>query len=250
MRAWWQCRKTTAIFRDTRDTERVESIRENLAEVEERIASALARSRRRREEITLIAVTKTFPAITIQSAWQAGLRDFGENYVQEFEAKVPQLASLGGARYHLIGHLQSNKVNKASPIFDCVQTVDSARLASRLNQSRADAGVPALDVMVEVKLSTEEGKQCCDPKDLPKLLDEIRALPHLRLLGLMTIPPFFEDPERSRPAFARLRELASGHGLHALSMGMSNDFEVAIEEGATHIRVGTALFGRRTKPAR
>lgn len=249
MRAWWQCQKTTAIFRDTRDTERVESIRENLAEVEERIASALARSRRRREEITLIAVTKTFPAITIQSAWQAGLRDFGENYVQEFEAKVPQLASLGGARYHLIGHLQSNKVNKASPIFDCVQTVDSTRLASRLNQSRADAGVPALDVMVEVKLSTEESKHGCDPKDLPKLLDEIRALPHLRLLGLMTIPPFFEDPERSRPAFARLRELASGHGLHALSMGMSNDFEVAIEEGATHIRVGTALFGRRTKPA-
>lgn len=244
-----QCRKTTAISRDTRDTEKVESIRENLAEVEERIASALARSRRGRDEITLIAVTKTFPIDAIQSAWQAGLRDFGENYVQEFETKAPQLANLDGARYHLIGHLQSNKVNKASPLFDCVQTVDSTRLASRLNQSRAGAGSRPLDVMVEVKLSTEESKHGCDPKDLPKLLDEIRAMRHLRLLGLMTIPPFFEDPERSRPAFARLRELASAHGLHALSMGMSNDFEAAIEEGATHIRVGTALFGRRTKPA-
>ena len=136
----------------------MESLKENLAEVEKRIAAALARSHRRREEITLIAVTKTFPASFTRAAWQAGLRDFGENYVQEFEEKSPQLQGLDGARYHLIGHLQSNKVNKASPIFDCVQTVDSFRLAHRLNQSRAAAGSPALDVMVEVKLSAEQSK--------------------------------------------------------------------------------------------
>jgi pyridoxal phosphate enzyme (YggS family) len=226
----------------------VESIKENLAEVEQRIAAALARSQRRRDQITLIAVTKTFPASATRAAWQAGLRHFGENYVQEFEEKSPQLQNLEGARYHLIGHLQSNKVNKASPIFDCVQTVDSARLAGRLNQSRAAGGSPALDVMIEVKLSEEQSKRGCSPESLATLVDTIRALPHLRLLGLMTMPPFFDEPERGRPYFARLRELASQHGLHALSMGMSNDFEVAIEEGATHIRLGTVLFGRRTKP--
>ena len=224
------------------------SIEENLAKVEERLASALARSQRKRADITLIAVTKTFPASVTEAAWQAGLREFGENYVQEFETKSTQLGHLNGARYHLIGHLQSNKVNKASPIFDCVQTVDSARLANRLNHSRTESGTPVLDVMVEVKLSAEESKHGCEPERLSALLDDIRALPRLRLLGLMTIPPFFEDPERSRPYFAKLRELAFGHGLSALSMGMSNDFEVAIEEGATHIRLGTALFGRRTKP--
>lgn len=231
------------------DTGRVERIRENLADVEGRIASALARSHRRREEITLIAVTKTFPAAVTEAAWRAGLREFGENYVQEFETKAPQLPSLEGARFHLIGHLQSNKVNKSVPLFDCVQTVDSTRLAGRLNHSCAAAGLPPLDVMVEVKLSTEDSKHGCDPENLPALVDEIRALPHLRLLGLMTIPPFFEDPERSRPYFAQLRGLASKHELKALSMGMSNDFEAAIEEGATHIRLGTALFGRRAKPA-
>lgn len=231
------------------DTDRVESIAENLAEVEERISRALARSRRHRSEITLIAVTKTFPASATLAAWQAGLRDFGENYVQEFETKSPLLGPLEDARFHLIGHLQSNKVNKAVPLFDCVQTVDSARLAGRLSQSRAGAGLPPLDVMLEVKLSDEESKHGCDPENLAALVEGVQPLPHLRLLGLMTIPPFFEDPERSRPYFARLRELAVKYELKALSMGMSNDFEAAIEEGATHIRLGTALFGRRTKPA-
>lgn len=226
----------------------MESIKENLAEVENRIAAALARSQRQRDEITLIAVTKTFPASATRAAWQAGLRDFGENYVQEFEEKSPQLQDLEGARYHLIGHLQSNKVNKASPIFDCVQTVDSVRLANRLNQSRATVGLPALDVMIEVKLSDEQSKHGCNPGSLARLADEIRSLPHLRLLGLMTMPPFFDEPERSRPYFAKLREFASQQDLKSLSMGMSNDFEVAIEEGATHIRLGTVLFGKRTKP--
>ncbi len=227
----------------------MEGIEERLAEVERRIANALTRSGRRREEITLIAVTKTFPAAAIEAAWRAGLRDFGENYVQEFGEKFPQARKLEGARYHLIGHLQRNKVNKASAMFDCIQTVDSIKLARRLDQSRIAGELPALDVMIEVKLSGEQSKHGCEAEDLPALVDEIRALRQLRLTGLMTIPPFFDDPELSRPYFSRLRELAQARQMDSISMGMSNDFEVAIEEGATHIRVGTALFGRRTKPA-
>jgi pyridoxal phosphate enzyme (YggS family) len=212
----------------------VEHIAENLVSVEERIAAALARCGRKREEITLIAVTKTFPAVVTQAAWEAGLRHFGENYVQEFEGKAPELQGLDGAQYHLIGHLQSNKVNKAVPLFDCIQTVDSLRLATRIAGALQNAGKKTMDLMIEVKLSEEESKHGCPPG--------------LTLLGLMTMPPFFDDPEKARPYFACLRELAAKHSLAALSMGMSNDFEVAIEEGATHIRLGTVLFGRRTRP--
>lgn len=227
----------------------MEHIAENLARVEDRLAAALARCGRKRDEITLIAVTKTFPAAATQAAWAAGLRDFGENYVQEFEGKFPELKSLDGARYHLIGHLQSNKVNKALPVFDCIQTVDSLRLANRISGSLPNAGKRNLDLMIEVKLSEEESKYGCPPDELPALVEGIRALPGLNLLGLMTMPPFFDDPEQGRPYFARLRELAAKHSLPVLSMGMSNDFEVAVEEGATHIRLGTVLFGRRPKPA-
>lgn len=227
----------------------MEHIAENLESVEERMAAALARCGRKRDEITLIAVTKTFPAAVTQAAWDAGLRDFGENYVQEFEGKSLELHGLAGARYHLIGHLQSNKVNKAVPLFDCIQTVDSLRLATRLAGALANAGKQNLDLMIEVKLSEEDSKHGCTPEELPALVEGIRGTPGLTLLGLMTMPPFFDEPERGRPYFARLRELAAKHSLRALSMGMSNDFEVAIEEGATHIRLGTVLFGRRTRPA-
>ncbi|MCW5964117.1 MAG: YggS family pyridoxal phosphate-dependent enzyme [Bryobacterales bacterium] len=219
----------------------MDHIRENLLAVEERLDGALARAGRRREEVTLIAVTKTFAADVTIAAYNAGLRVFGENYVQEFEQKAPLLAQLEGAQYHLIGHLQSNKVNKATPLFHCIQTVDSAKLAQRLQQSGR-----ALEVMVEVKLSEEGSKQGCAPEDLAALVDSIRAMPGLSLQGLMTMAPFFDDPEQSRPYFARLRAMASAHHLPALSMGMSNDFEVAVEEGATHIRLGTVLFGKRS----
>ncbi len=219
----------------------MEHIRENLIAVEERLAKALARAGRRREEVTLIAVTKTFPADVTIAAYEAGLRVFGENYVQEFEQKSPLLATLDGAEYHLIGHLQSNKVNKAAPLFQCIQTVDSVRLAKRLQQT----GLP-LDIMLEVKLSEEDSKHGCSPDDLPGLVAAAREMPGLTLRGLMTMPPFFDQPERCRPYFARLRELASAHGIQALSMGMSGDFEVAVEEGATHIRLGTVLFGKRS----
>lgn len=189
-----------------------------------------------------MAVTKTFPASVILEAHALGLRDFGENYVQEFEQKAPRVRPLEGARFHLIGHLQSNKSRRAAELFDIIQTVDSAKLARRL-----DAAGRPLEVMVEVKLSPEETKAGCAPEDLPELVDSIRALPNLRLTGLMTMPPWSDEAEFSRPYFRRLRELAQTLALSGLSMGMSHDFEVAIEEGATHIRVGTALFGPRSR---
>lgn len=217
--------------------------RENLAQVEERILRACQSCGRKREEITLIGVSKVFPGEAIVEAYEAGLREFGENYVQEFEGKHPAVKHLADARFHLIGHLQSNKSRKAGELFQVIQTVDSPKLARRLNE----VGKP-LDVMIEVKLSEEEAKAGIGPEGVPGLLDEIGGCPHLRLLGLMTMPPWDDDAEKSRPYFRRLRELAARHSLAGLSMGMSHDFEVAIEEGATHIRVGTALFGKRQRP--
>ncbi len=217
---------------------------ERLAQVEDRIERAVGRARRRRDSVQLIAVTKTFPADVVREAFAAGLRHFGENYVQEFEAKSPLLGDLPGAHFHLIGHLQSNKSRKAAELFQTIQTVDDEKLARRLE----DSGRP-LSIMIEVKLSAEESKHGADPQAVPALVDRIRACPHLKLAGLMTIPPWSENPEASRPYFAELRELGERLGVPGLSMGMSNDFEAAIEEGATHIRVGTALFGRRVRPA-
>lgn len=217
-------------------------LKENLQVVEERVARAAARAGRKREDVTLIAVTKVFPASAILDAYELGIRDFGENYVQEFEGKSAAVAGLTGARFHLIGHLQSNKSRRAVSLFQVIQTVDSDKLARRLNET----GIP-LDVFLEVKLSGEEAKAGVTPEGLPALVEAVRSQPNLRLLGLMTMPPWSEDQEASRPYFARLRELAGRHALACLSMGMSNDFEAAIEEGATHIRVGTALFGKRKK---
>lgn len=219
-------------------------MRERLAAVRERIARAADRARRDPAEILLLAVTKVFPAEIIREAYDLGLREFGENYVQEFEGKAPLVADLAGARFHLIGHLQSNKSRKAAELFQVVQTVDSEKLARRLDE----CGRP-LDVMLEVKLSPEEAKAGADPDELPKLICAVKSCPNLRLLGLMTMPPWSEDPEASRLYFRKLRELAQQHGLPQLSMGMSHDLETAIEEGSTCVRVGTALFGKRKKPA-
>jgi hypothetical protein len=218
------------------------TIPENLEAVEERIARACARAGRPREEITLVAVTKMFPAAVVREGYACGLRHFGENYVQEFEAKCVGLHDLPDARFHFIGHLQSNKARRAAELFHVIQTVDSPKLARRLGESAA-----ALEVFIEIKLSPEEAKHGAGAAHLPELVEEIRRFPALRLTGLMTMPPGDEDPETARPYFARLRELAGRAGLTGLSMGMSNDFEVAIEEGATHLRVGSALFGPRPK---
>jgi PLP dependent protein len=219
-------------------------LKEKLDQVESRIAAAAARAGRQRSDILLLAVTKKFPAAAIRDAYALGLRDFGENYLQEFEAKRLELTDCPGARYHFIGHLQSNKTKKAAEIFDVIHTVDSAKIARRLDADAAQAG---LQVLIEVKLSTEPAKAGAAPGEVPALVEAIRGCPHLRLLGLMTMPPWSDDAEQSRPYFARLRELADQNGLQHLSMGMSHDLEVAIEEGATIVRVGTALFGPRSK---
>ena len=213
---------------------------ERLAAVRQRIAHAAARARRDPAEIALLAVTKLFPAAVVREAYELGMREFGENYVREFEDKAPRVADLADARFHLIGHLQSNKSKKAAELFQVIQTLDSPKLARRLN----DAG-RALDVMLEVKLSEEEAKSGADPVAVAELIEAVRGCANLRLLGLMTMPPWTEDPEASRPYFRRLRELAERHGLPQLSMGMTHDLEAAIEEGATCVRVGTALFGER-----
>jgi len=220
-----------------------ETLSERIEQVELRMQTAIRRSHRRRDEITLVAVIKKFPAAVICEAYSLGLRVFGENYVQEFEQKHPALSGLPEARFHLIGHLQSNKARQAAELFHTLETVDSEKLARRLNEAGK-----LLEVMIEVKLSPEGAKAGAAPEELPALIDAIRGCPNLKLTGLMTMPPWNPDPETTRPFFRRLAELARNHQLPQLSMGMSHDLEAAIEEGATHIRVGTALFGPRPKP--
>jgi hypothetical protein len=216
------------------------SLAERLDLVHARIERACARVHRDPAVVRILAVTKIFGPEVIREAWSAGLREFGENYVQEMERKAPAVSDLEGARFHLIGHLQSNKTKKAAQLFSAIDTLDSVKLAARLDAE----GVP-LDVMIEVKLSDEEAKTGADPAQLGEMAASVRASRNLTLRGLMTVPPWSEDAELSRPYFARLRELAAVHGISELSMGMSNDMEVAIEEGATWVRVGTALFGSR-----
>jgi pyridoxal phosphate enzyme (YggS family) len=219
------------------------TLKERLEQVEERIHRAAERAGRKRSDITLVAVTKKFPADIVCEAYGLGLRVFGENYVQEFEAKRPALDALTDAQFHLIGHLQSNKARIAADLFHVIETVDSEKLARRL-----DGMGRKLEVMIEVKLSGEESKEGSAPDDLPKLIEAIRACPNLTLTGLMTMPPWNDDPEVTRPYFRRLAELARRHRLEKLSMGMSHDLEAAIEEGSTLVRVGTGLFGPRPKP--
>jgi pyridoxal phosphate enzyme (YggS family) len=213
-----------------------------LAAVRGRIARAADRARRDPAGILLLAVSKVFPASAIHEAYALGLREFGENYVREFEGKAPEVAHLAGARFHLIGHLQSNKARKAAELFRVVQTVDSPKLAKRL-----DEAARAIDVMIEVKLSGEESKSGAAPEELPEVISAVRECPNLALRGLMTMPPWPDNPEDSRPYFRRLRELGERHSLPELSMGMSLDLETAVEEGSTCVRVGTALFGERRK---
>lgn len=191
----------------------------------------------------LLAVTKKFPPAVMIEAFELGLREFGENYVQEFEDKRPALNMVAGsASFHLIGHLQSNKTKKAAELFQVIQTVDSVRLVRRLAETEAK-----LELMIEVKLSHEDAKHGASPDAIQEIKDAAAAYPNLTLTGLMTMPPWTEDAEQSRPYFSRLRELAEKNGLKKLSMGMSHDLEAAIEEGATCVRIGTALFGPRKK---
>jgi pyridoxal phosphate enzyme (YggS family) len=228
------------------------SVRENLLRIQERIAHAAARAGRRWEEITLIGVSKTQPASAIREAYAAGVRHFGENRVQEWEGKRAGTEGLA-ATWHLIGHLQSNKAARAARLFHCVDSVDHLALAQRLDRARVEAEITGrLRVLIEVRVSPEETKSGVEIAELPALAEKVADLPKLKLAGLMCIPPFLEEAQQVRPYFRRLRvlreELAGrlDFALPVLSMGMSHDFEVAIEEGATEVRVGTALFGVRT----
>ena len=234
------------------------SIAENVAQVRERIARAAGRVGRNADSIVLMAVSKTVEPERIQEAYAAGLRVFGENRVQEFEGKSIALTNLTNARWHLIGHLQSNKAKKSAELFYAVDSVDSLRLAERLNQAATEAG-KKLEVLIEIKVGQEESKAGI-PLDSPELENLLLAAPkleNLQIRGLMTVPPFTEDPEGARPYFRLLRDLRDqvaarklpGIQMDVLSMGMSHDFEVAIEEGSTCVRVGTAIFGARPKPA-
>jgi pyridoxal phosphate enzyme (YggS family) len=227
------------------------TIRENLLRLRERVASAAVSAGRHTEEITLIGVSKTHPASAIREAYEAGLRHFGENRVQEWEGKRAELADLT-ANWHLIGHLQSNKAARAAKAFTCVDSVDDLALAQRLDREHVEKQTAELlRVLIEVHLGGEESKSGVSEAELPALAERIAFLPRLSLAGLMCIPAYFEDPEKMRPHFAHLRELRDqlearlGRQMPVLSMGMSHDFEVAIREGATEVRVGTALFGLR-----
>ncbi|MCH8993538.1 MAG: YggS family pyridoxal phosphate-dependent enzyme [Chloroflexi bacterium] len=217
-------------------------IAEGLAQVRERMAAACARAGRAPNEVTLVGVSKGFPAEAVAEAHAAGLRDLGENRVREAAGKIELLAARGvRPRWHLIGHLQRNKAKTAVELFGIIHSVDSVRLAQALSR-RAHESVP---ILLEVNVAQEAGKFGFAPEEVTSALSTIEALPNLDVRGLMTVAPLTDDPERVRPVFRRLRELRDAHGLQELSMGMTGDFEVAIEEGATLIRVGRAIFGPR-----
>jgi pyridoxal phosphate enzyme (YggS family) len=227
-------------------------IADRVGAVRDRIARAASRARRRPEDVTLVAVSKTHPPEAVQEAFAAGVRHFGENKVQEAEPKVQALAALrrDGLRWHLVGHLQTNKARTAAALFDRIDSVDDRRLALRLERA-AEEQRRDLPVLVQVKLGAEDTKSGLDEALLFPTLEQLRSAKRLRVDGLMALPPYHEDPERLRPFFSRLRELrdaAKEQGLllgSELSMGMSHDLEVAVEEGATMVRVGTAIFGDR-----
>ncbi|HEY4960255.1 MAG TPA: YggS family pyridoxal phosphate-dependent enzyme [Terriglobales bacterium] len=232
------------------------TIASNLAAIRDRIAQAAQRAGRNPDEIALMAVSKTQASASIIEAYHAGQRLFGENRVQEFADKFPQLADLKDAEFHMIGHLQSNKTAKAAEVFHAVDSIDSAKLALRLDDAIEKLG-KTLDILIEINIGGEPAKSGIAPGDpeLESILTRALDWPHLRIRGLMTVPPFTEDPEGARPYFRKLRELRDrlaarnlpSVNLDVFSMGMSHDFEVAIEEGSTCVRIGTAIFGTRPR---
>jgi pyridoxal phosphate enzyme (YggS family) len=228
----------------------------NLDRIREQVADACRRAGRSESSVALMAVSKMHPVEMLLAAYAAGQRLFGENRVQEFADKSSALTGLKDAEYHLIGPLQSNKSTRAAELFHSIDTVDSLKLAQRLNSA---AGVlnKRLPIYIEVKLSHEESKHGIAPEDLPALLNALTPLENIVPVGLMTVPPWSEDPETARPYFRHLRQLRDDQQklhptLTLLSIGMSNDFAVAIQEGSTCVRIGTAIFGKRAplaKPA-
>ncbi len=233
------------------------SISDNIAAVRERIVAATRRAGRSRADVALMAVTKTQTPERIREAYTAGLRLFGENRVQEFAAKAGALADLAGVEWHMIGHLQTNKAGKVVELFNAVDSVDSARLAEKLDAAAQNMG-KKLALLIEVNVGGEAAKSGVAP-DSRELEEVLLAAPDFEALefrGLMTVPPFSDDTERARPFFRQFRQLRDAIAarslpairMDVLSMGMSHDFEIAIEEASTCVRVGTAVFGERTKP--
>ena len=230
----------------------METLRGRLASVRRRLALSAESAGRAPAEIKLIAVSKTHPATLVREALGVGLSDFGENRVQEAEGKIAQLQD-SGARWHLIGRLQANKARRAVKLFDVIHSVDTPALVTRLERLCAEEGRRELPVLVQVDLAGEATKAGATEAELPQLIAQCEACAHVRLVGLMTLPPFFEDGEQVRPYFRRLRAVrdewqargAFGASAGELSMGMTHDFEVAVAEGATLVRIGTALFGAR-----
>jgi pyridoxal phosphate enzyme (YggS family) len=232
------------------------SVAQNIADIHGRIASAARRSGREAADITLMAVSKTFPAASIREAYHAGIRVFGENRVQEFSQKAAALRDLRDPEYHMIGHLQSNKAAAAAEAFGAIDSIDSLKLAEKLNASAEKLG-KRLGALIEIKVGGETAKSGLGPgsHELEELLAAAPRLERLEFRGLMTIPPFTEDAGEARPYFLKLRRLRDQIAVRrlpavrmdVLSMGMSHDFEIAIEEGSTCVRVGTAIFGERAK---
>ncbi len=224
-----------------------------LTAVRERIAASAQGAGRALEEVKLIAVSKTHPAAVVREALAAGLRDFGENRVQEADEKSAQIHD-GAARWHLVGHLQANKARRAVKLFDVIHTIDSAALVTRLERLCSEEERPVLPVLAQIDLAGETTKSGMAVEALPQLVAQCAGCKHVQLIGLMVLPPYFDDVERVRPYFSRLRELRDEWGARGafgplageLSMGMTHDFEIAIAEGATMVRVGTALFGARS----
>jgi pyridoxal phosphate enzyme (YggS family) len=233
------------------------SIAENIAGIQARITSATRRANRKPEEVVLMAVSKTQSPDAIREAYAAGLTLFGESRVQEFATKAPTLHDLNCIEWHMIGHLQANKAAKAAELFGSVDSLDSLRLAERLNLSCEQIG-KKLAVLIEINIGGEPGKTGVAPgsAELDAILNAAHRLQYLEFRGLMTVPPFTENPAGARPYFKKMRELReqiaagkfTGINLDVLSMGMSHDFEIAIEEGSTCVRVGTAIFGERSTP--
>lgn len=228
-------------------------IEHNLRIVAGQISAAAESCGRDPGEVQLIAVTKTFPAQSILAATAAGQLRFGENRIQEAESKIHALSGIPGIEWHLVGHLQSNKAKRAAELFQVIHSLDSTKLAVRLSEACSAIG-KVMHVLLQVDLGQEETKYGADPDEVRNIIDAASGLAGIRIEGLMTIPPYFEDPEETRPYFSALRQLRdaleSEHagclGQGHLSMGMSHDFAVAIREGATMVRVGTAIFGERT----
>ena len=224
---------------------RVSTIAGRIEAVRLQIADACLRSGRSAEEVTIVAVTKGFPPEAVREAFSAGLSHFGENRVQEAQAKIPLLANLAPRpTWHMVGHLQTNKVKTALSLFDIIQSVDSLHLAQEISR-RAPESV-RVPVLLEVNVAGEAAKYGFSPEELPAAAERVRALPGLDVRGLMTIAPMAGDPQEARPVFRRLRSLAESLDLRELSMGMTDDFEVAVEEGATIVRIGRAIFGERS----